>query len=45
MARTKKELKDQAPVEEQVVGEGIGLSGEALQPDSGEQDEIGRAHV
>ena len=38
MARTKKELKDQAPVEEQVVGEGIGLSGEALQPDSGEQD-------
>lgn len=35
MARTKKELKDQAPVEGQVAGEAAGLDTEALQAGSG----------
>ena len=34
MARTKKELKDQAPSEEPIAGEGIAPEGEALRADS-----------
>lgn len=41
MARTKKDLKNQAAAEKQMVGEGIALEGETLQQKpAGEQDGV-----
>ena len=39
MPRTKKDPKDQIPTGEQMVGESANLDTEALQPDSGDEQD------